>query len=88
MRHHAGQNLHRVGFLALRGEARLAGTAAIEIALDVLGGQRQQRRTAIDHAADRNPVAFAKGRDPEHVAEGVEGHFCARVTGVNIYRYC
>jgi hypothetical protein len=31
VRHHAGQNLHRVGFLALGGEARLAGTAAIEI---------------------------------------------------------
>ena len=74
MRHHAGQDLHRVGFLALGGEARLSGTAAIEIVLDVLVGQRQQRRAAIDHAADRNPVAFAEGRDPEHVAEGVEGH--------------
>ena len=37
MRHHAGQDLHRVRLLALRGEARLAGTAAIEIVLDVLG---------------------------------------------------
>ena len=63
------------GFLALGGEARLAGTAAIEIVLDVFGRQRHQRRTAIDHAADRNPVALAEGRDPEHVAEGVEGHF-------------
>ena len=74
MRHHAGQDLHRVGFLALGGEARLSGTAAIEIVLDVFVGQRQQRRAAIDHAADRDPMAFAKGRDPEHVAEGVEGH--------------
>ena len=62
------------GFLALGGEARLAGTAAVEIVLDVLIGQRDQRRAAIDHAADRDPVAFAEGRDPEHVAEGVEGH--------------
>jgi hypothetical protein len=43
--------------------------------LDFLDGQRQPRRTAIDHAADHDPVALAKGRDPKQVAEGVEGHF-------------
>src|ERR1700730_6829050 len=75
MRHHAGENLYRVRLLALGGEARLAGAAAIEIALDLFSRQRDQRRAAVDHAADRNPVAFAEGRDPEHVAEGVEGHF-------------
>ena len=74
MRHHAGQDFDRVRLLALGGEARLSGTAAIEIALDVLIGQRDQRRAAIDHAADRDPVAFAEGRDPEQVAEGVVGH--------------
>jgi len=74
MRHHAGKDLHRVGFLALGGEARLPGPAAIEIALDVFDCQRQQRRAAIDHAADRDPMALAEGGDPEHVAEGVEGH--------------
>ena len=78
MRHHAGQDLHRIGFLALGGEARLPGAAAIEIVLDILHRQRQLRRTAIDHAADRNPVALAEGRDAEHVAEGVEGHREAR----------
>jgi hypothetical protein len=86
MGHHARENLHRVGFLALGGEARLAGAAAVEIVLDVLDGQRQQRRAAIDHAADRNPMAFAEGRDPEHVAEGVEGHFRTRMTSVDIQR--
>ncbi len=74
MRHHPGQDFDRIRLLALGGEARLPGTAAVEIMLDVLGRERQQRRTAVDHAADRNPVAFAEGRDPEHVAEGVEGH--------------
>ncbi len=74
MRHHAGEDLHRIGFLALGGEARLSRPAAIEIVLDVLDGERQQRRAAVDHAADRNPMAFAEGRDPKHVAEGVEGH--------------
>ncbi len=76
MRHYAGENFYRIRLLALGGEARLSGAAAIQIALDVLVGQRQQRRAAIDHAADRDPMAFAEGRDPEHVAEGVEGHFC------------
>ena len=75
MRHDARQNLHRVRFLPLGGEARLSGTAAIEIVLDVLFSQRQQWRAAIDHTADRDPVAFAKGRDPEHVTEGVKGHW-------------
>jgi hypothetical protein len=74
MRHHARENLHRIGFLALGGEARLSRSAAIEIVLDLLDTERQARRTAIDHAADRNPVALAKGRNPKHVAEGVEGH--------------
>src|SRR5450755_3419085 len=75
MRHHAGQNFYRIGLLALGGEARLSGPAAIEIVLDVFDRERQQRRTAIDHATDRDPMALAEGRDPEHVAEGVEGHF-------------
>src|SRR5882724_9402912 len=74
MRHYAGENFHRIQLLALGGEARLSGAAAIQIALDVLVGQRQQRRAAVDHAADRDPMAFAEGRDPEHVAEGVERH--------------
>ncbi len=74
MRHHAGQYLHRIRLLPLRGEARLAGTAAIEIALNVVSRQRYQRRAAIDHAADRNPMALAKGRDPKQMTEGIVGH--------------
>src|SRR3954453_9515523 len=75
MRHHAGQDVDRVGLLTLRGETRLSRPPAIEVMLDVLDRQRQLRRAAVDHAADRNAVAFAEGRDPEHVAKGVEGHF-------------
>ena len=75
MRHHAGQDFDRIGLLPLGRETRLAGAAAVEVVLDVLDCERQQRRAAVDHAADRDPVTFAEGRDPEHVAEGVEGHF-------------
>ena len=78
MGHHAGQDFDRVGLLALGSEPRLARTAAIEIALDVLVGERQQWRTAIDHATDRNAMALAKGRDPEQMAEGIKRH-CAFV---------
>ncbi len=64
-----------IRLLALGGEARLAGPAAIEIALDLFRAKRNLRRAAVDHAADRDPVAFAEGRDPKHVAEGVERHW-------------
>src|SRR5512147_3054022 len=82
MRHHARQDLYGVRLLALGGEARLSRTAAIQIVLDVLIGQRDQRRTAVDHAADRDPVAFAEGRDPEHVAEGVVRHLELEIAGL------
>jgi hypothetical protein len=88
MRHHAGENLYRIGFLALGGEARLSGPAAIEIVLDVFDRQGELRRAAIDHAANRDPVAFAEGRDPEHVAEGVEGHGLRSLSYVDNPRLC
>ena len=71
---HARQDANRVRLLPLRREFRLAGPSPIEIALDIGGGERNPRRTAIDHAAERGPVAFAKGRDAKQKAEGVEGH--------------
>src|SRR5258708_8715929 len=86
MRHHAGKDFDGVRLLALGRKTRLAGTAAIEIVLDVLDCERQQRRAAIDHAADRDPVALAEGRDPEHVAEGVEGHFSKPEIGIEYFR--
>ena len=70
----AAYQLRRDNLLPLRREARLAGTAAVKIVLDVLVGERNQRRTAVDHTADRNPVAFAKGGDAEQMAKGVVGH--------------
>src|SRR5262245_40888468 len=74
MRAPAGQDFYRVRLLPLRGEARLSRPAAIEVALDVGLGERDQRWAAVDHAADRDPMALAEGRDAEQVAEGVVGH--------------
>ena len=52
----------------------LAGTALFHPGLDVGLGQCDARRAAIDHAADRRPMAFAKGGDAEQVAECVVRH--------------
>jgi len=71
---HAGHDLDRVRLLPLRGEARLAGPAAVEMVLDLGRSERNPRRSAVDHAADRRPMALAEGRDPEKVAEGIERH--------------
>ena len=71
---HAGEDPDLVGLLPLRGEARLARPPLVEIGLDVGLGQRDARRAAVDHAADRRPVALAKGRDAEQMAEGIERH--------------
>src|SRR5262245_6045147 len=71
---HAREDAHLVGLLPLRRKARLAGPALVEIGLDIGLGQRDAGRAAIDHAANRGPVAFAKGGDAEEVAESVKGH--------------
>ena len=71
---HAGQDAHLVRLLPLGGEARLAGSAAVQPGLDIDFRQRQARRAAIHHTADRRPVAFPPGGDAEQVAEAVVRH--------------
>ena len=66
---HARQDLHLVGFLPLGGEARLAGPPLVKEALDIGGCQRNVGRAAIDNAAKRRPMAFAKGGDAEQMTE-------------------
>src|SRR3546814_5781906 len=41
---------------------------------DLARRDRDVRRAAIDHAADRRPVRFAEGGDPEQVSERVQAH--------------
>ena len=52
----AGQNFHLIRLAALRGIARGAGTAAVEIVLDIRFGQRNARRHAVNDAAQRETV--------------------------------
>src|SRR5690606_19632990 len=70
----ARKNLHGVRLAALRDEAGLAGAAAVQIFLNVLLGQREPGRAAVDDAAERRPVAFAEGRDGKELPERVAGH--------------
>src|SRR5205814_9294122 len=69
-----GQDLHRIWFAPLRGEARLAGAAFVEEGLDVGGGERDAGRAAVHNAAERHAMALAERRDAEQVAERIVGH--------------
>jgi hypothetical protein len=71
---HAGKDLDPILLAPLGHVARGARLAAIEIGLKVIGRQRQTRRTAVDHAADRRPVRFAEVGDPEQMAESGSRH--------------
>ena len=70
----AGQNPDRIWFLPLSREARLARTATIEVRLDIAFAERNARRTTVDHATDRGPVAFAEGRHPKQMPVRIERH--------------
>ena len=57
----AGQNFHRVRFLALGGVLVLPGTSFVHMDLDIGFAQRNTRWGAIDNAANSRTVAFAEG---------------------------
>src|SRR4029078_4906988 len=63
IREYAGEDAHLVRLFALGGVFRLARLALRENILDLRLGDGNAGRAAIDHAADRRPVAFAPGGD-------------------------
>ena len=69
----AREHLDPVGFVALRDKSALAGTAPVEIALDLVDGQRQTRWAAVDDDTDATPMRLAECGDAEDRAEGA-GH--------------
>ena len=69
---HAREDFDGVRLLPLGGKARLPRPPLVQVGLDVGRAERNARWTTVDHAADRRPMAFAKGRDPEEMAEGIE----------------
>src|SRR5439155_18136144 len=79
----AGEDLRRIGLVALRHVPRGAGTTAVEFGLDVGLGQRHPGREAVDDPADRRPVALVEVGDAKEVTEGAAGHG-ARIVGVGV----
>src|SRR5262249_56801085 len=74
----AGKDSHFIRLAPLGREAGLPGPALVEIGLDVAHVERNARRAAVDHAADRGPVALAERGDAEQMAERIERHGFAR----------
>ena len=63
--------MHLVGFPPLGGVAGLAGTAPIQIDLQIRLGEFQPRRTAIDNAANGRAVTLAEAGGHEGFTEAV-----------------
>src|SRR5581483_9645042 len=74
----AGEDLHRVGFLALRDVARSARLAPVQVRLDVGFAQLEVGGAAVDDAADGGAVALAEAGDAEQLADGIAGHESSR----------
>src|SRR5687768_7569148 len=71
----AGQDAHPVRLLPRRDILRGARPPQVEEALDPSLVQLKPRRAAVDHAADRRPMALAPGRQPQQMAEAVDAHW-------------
>ena len=64
-----GQDFDLVGLLAGAGESALTGPPPVEVALDVLGGNRQAGRTPLHDHPDAAPVRLTEGGDFECLSE-------------------
>ena len=82
VRENARHDFDGVRFLPLRRKARLPRPPAVELALDVVNGERNPRRATVDHAADPRPMAFAEAGKPEEMTESIERHGVLRLRGL------
>ncbi len=71
---HTGEDLHRVGFVALTDELRRAGAAPVDVALQIGLAQLESRRAAVDDATQRGSVTLAEGRHREQSADRITRH--------------
>jgi hypothetical protein len=71
----AREDLDGVGLAPLRRDVALARPAAIELALNLLDGDGQPRRAAVDDDAHGGSVGLAEGRDAKRGPEGISRHF-------------
>ena len=58
-------------FLALRGNATLTGSPAVEFGLNIRLGEGEPWRAAIDHHTHCTTVRFAPGRNAKEMPKGV-----------------
>jgi len=70
----AREYFNRIGLVPLRDMPRFTGGATRQVGNKHLRAQRKPRRAAIDHAANRRPVAFAKGGNAQQFSERVARH--------------
>src|SRR5690606_16750613 len=71
---HARQDFDLIFFATLRGKARCARFATVEIMLQIGFGQRHAGRTTINDTAERKPVAFTKRGHAKKLAYGITRH--------------
>ena len=76
----AGQPLHCIGFLAGRGQGRLARTAARQLVLHCVQIQRKARWTSVHDAAHGVTMRLTKRRQSEKGAKRVSCHALRRYT--------
>ena len=79
---HAGEDLGVIRLITLRGDLRLPGPAALEIGQQVVLGERQSGRAAVDDDDVGGAVRLAGGGHAKQVAEGGTGHRDIVVEGV------
>jgi hypothetical protein len=70
----AGEDTALIRFVARRHDLALAGSAPVEIALDIGLAHRQARRATVNDHTDTASMGFTPGGDAEGMAE-VAGHF-------------
>ena len=83
----AGEDLRFVRLLALGCNAALSGLAPVELLLNLLDADFEQRRAAVDDDADRVAVRLSPCRDSECVSERVS-HICGCILSVKARRMC
>ena len=67
---HPGEDLGPVGLAPLGGQSTLAGSSTVEVVLEVVLGEGEPGRAAVDHHADAGAVALTPGAEAEDGSEG------------------
>src|SRR5262249_36581184 len=70
-----GENFGTIRFVPRRRDLALAGSPAIEIALNVLLSESQTRRAAVNDHANAATMRLAEGSDAKEMSEG-GSHLC------------